>query len=69
MSEYPKYQLPSGGWTTDKEYADKLWAREPYWRGATEEELRMGCAVHVPSTACFGRWNNCRPYPQERSSE
>jgi hypothetical protein len=24
---YPKYQLPSGGWTPDKEHADKLWLR------------------------------------------
>jgi hypothetical protein len=24
---YPKYQLPSGNWTTDVEYADRLWAK------------------------------------------
>jgi hypothetical protein len=27
MDTYPKYMLPSGGWTTDIEYADRVWAR------------------------------------------
>lgn len=35
----------------------------PYWRNATPADEAMGCAAHVPSTRCFGRWNNCRPYP------
>lgn len=25
---YPKFQLPSGNWTTDEEYAKRLWARQ-----------------------------------------
>lgn len=27
MDVYPKYMLPSGGWTTDQEHADQLWQR------------------------------------------
>jgi hypothetical protein len=33
---YPKYQLPSGGWTTDQERADRLWARA---RGTTVDAV------------------------------
>lgn len=35
---YPKYQLPSGGWTTDPERAALLWARS---RRATTADLEL----------------------------
>jgi hypothetical protein len=35
---YPKYSLPSGGWTTDIERADRLWAKA---RGTTVDAQVM----------------------------
>jgi hypothetical protein len=39
METYPRYQLPSGNWTTDRGRADRLWAKE---RGTTVDAVVMG---------------------------
>ena len=31
---YPKYMLPAGGWTTDREYADRIQAKHDARRAA-----------------------------------
>lgn len=41
MDTYPKYQLPSGGWTTDKERADRLWAKAGRDPGMAKSELEL----------------------------
>jgi hypothetical protein len=39
VDTYPKYMLPSGGWTTDIERADLLWAKA---RGTTVDAQVIG---------------------------
>jgi hypothetical protein len=33
---YPKYALPAGGWTTDREYADRIQAKHDARRAAED---------------------------------
>lgn len=45
MDVYPKYQLPSGGWTTDKERADRLRAKQAERDRAAEAADTRQCLV------------------------
>jgi hypothetical protein len=53
---YPKYQCPSGSWTTDKALADELWGRHDARHGTTRRPsaIEQQCLTldyaHAPHT-------------------
>jgi hypothetical protein len=48
---YPKYSLPSGGWTTYKERADLLWARHNDGRPGPGCQVEGFCPLHPQALA------------------
>jgi hypothetical protein len=64
---YPKYSLPSGGWTTDPERANRLWARHNGGRPGPGCQVEGFCPQHPQALARTRDMAASIGDPQERA--